>query len=175
VIITPEIAQKQRRDQMRASFRCHAWLMLLLWMVHQPVLAQPGHPVPPSNAASGRALGRLPLSLREAVQLALKPNPRQAIAHIEVEQRRRAGDQAIAKLLPHHSSCNKWQGTFQTPGSYAPVTVLVDERSHGVHISYDTGWPVCWLLMVVPTPSRSREMSTRKWRPVVLRAAAAVF
>src|SRR5258708_25493019 len=27
-----------------------------------------------------------------------------------------------------------------------------------------TGWPVCWLLMVVPTPSRSREISTRKWR-----------
>src|ERR1700730_15292686 len=28
-----------------------------------------------------------------------------------------------------------------------------------------TGWRVCWLLMVVPTPSRSREISTRKWRP----------
>jgi hypothetical protein len=25
----------------------------------------------------------------------------------------------------------------QPAGSYAPVTVLVDERSHGVHVSYD--------------------------------------
>ena len=35
------------------------------------------------------------------------------------------------------SSCSKWQGTFPNAGSYAPVTVLVDERSEGVHISYD--------------------------------------
>jgi hypothetical protein len=28
-----------------------------------------------------------------------------------------------------------------------------------------TGWPVSWLLMAVPTPSRSRGISTRKWRP----------
>jgi outer membrane protein len=133
VEITPEIAQKHRCDQMRASFRCHAWLMLLLWMVHQPVLAQRGQPVPPSNGASGPALGRLPLSLREAVQLALKQNPRQAIAHIEVEQRRRASDQAIAKLLPQAAvdstiSVKRFNGQSITggriPTQYGPFQVL---------------------------------------------------
>jgi outer membrane protein len=133
VEITPEIAQKRRCDQMRAPFRCHASLMLLLWMVHQPALAQPSQPVPPRCGACGPALGRLPLSLREAVQLALKQNPRQAVAHIEVEQRRRASDQAIAKLLPQAAvdstiSVKRFNGQSITggriPTQYGPFQVL---------------------------------------------------
>jgi outer membrane protein TolC len=74
--------------------------MLLLWVVLQPMLAQSRQPEPPGNDATGSALVRLPLTLREAVQLALKQNPREVVARIEVERRRRMSDQALAKLLP---------------------------------------------------------------------------
>ena len=48
-------------------------------------------------------------------------------------------------------------------GSYAPVTVLVDERSDGVY--HMTGWLVSWLRTGTPTRLQSRRISTRKSKP----------
>jgi outer membrane protein len=133
VEITPEIAQKQRCDQMRASFRSHASLMLLLWVVLQPMLAQSRQPEQPGSDARGSALVRLPLTLREAVQLALKQNPREVVARIEVERRRRMSDQALAKLLPQAAvdstvSVKRFNGQSITggrvPTQYGPFQVL---------------------------------------------------
>jgi outer membrane protein len=133
VEITPEIAQKQRWDQMRASFRSHASLMLLLSVVLQPMLAQSRQPEQPGSDARGSALVRLPLTLREAVQLALKQNPREVVARIEVERRRRMSDQALAKLLPQAAvdstvSVKRFNGQSITggrvPTQYGPFQVL---------------------------------------------------
>lgn len=48
-------------------------------------------------------------------------------------------------------------------GSYAPVTILVDERADGVHVSYDKMEICC--LMAVRTPSPSPAISTRRSPP----------
>jgi hypothetical protein len=48
-------------------------------------------------------------------------------------------------------------------GSYAPVTILVDERPDGVHLSYDK-WPVFWPLTETRTLSLSLGIWTRKSR-----------
>lgn len=101
-------------------------------MVHQTALAQ-GPAILPNNGARAQTTVRLQLSLREAVQIALKQNPRLVIARIEVEQRRRAGDQALAKLLPQAAldstvSVRRFNGQSITggriPTQYGPFQVL---------------------------------------------------
>lgn len=102
-------------------------------MVHQPVPAQSGQPPPPSSGASSSEQVRLRLTVRDAVQLALKQNPRQVIARVEVEQRRRIADQALAKLLPQAAinstvSVKRFNGQSITgghiPTQYGPFQVL---------------------------------------------------
>src|SRR5437899_4732521 len=50
-------------------------------------------------------------------------------------------------------------------GSYAPVTVLIDERSDTACICRMTEWLVCWLSTGIPTRSHSPGTSTRKSKP----------
>jgi outer membrane protein len=123
----------KRFDWLRASIRINASLVVLLWMVYQPMLAQSQQPVTPSNGARGAELVRLPLTLREAVQLALKQNPREIIVRIEVEQRERLSDEALAKLLPQvaidsTASVKRFNGQSITggpvPAQYGPFQVL---------------------------------------------------
>lgn len=52
-------------------------------------------------------------------------------------------------------------------GSYAPVTVLVDERPDGVHLSYDR--MASFLAPYGNPDARSHEISTRKWKAFCLR------
>jgi len=122
----------KRFDRLQPPFRRNASLVLLLWMFHQPILAQSRQLVP-SNDARGATLVRLPLTLREAVQLALKQNPREAVARIEVERRRRMSDEARAKLLPQAAidstvSVKRFNGQSitggRTPTQYGPFQVL---------------------------------------------------
>ncbi len=123
----------KRFDRLQPPFRRHAWLVLLLWIFHQPMLAQSRQLVPPGNDATGATLVRLPLTLREAVQLALKQNPREVVARIEVERRRRMSDEARAKLLPQAAidstvSVKRFNGQSITggrmPTQYGPFQVL---------------------------------------------------
>jgi len=44
----------KRFDWLRASIRSNASLVVLLWMVHQPMLAQSQQQVTPSNGVGGR-------------------------------------------------------------------------------------------------------------------------
>jgi outer membrane protein len=122
-----------RFDRLHPLFRRHASLALLLWIFHQPMLAQSQQLGPPGNDARGATLVRLPLTLREAVQLALKQNPREVVARIEVERRTRISDEARAKLLPQATidstvSVKRFNGQSITggrmPTQYGPFQVL---------------------------------------------------
>lgn len=101
-------------------------------MVHQTALAQ-DPAILPDNGARAQTTVSLQLSLREAVQIALKQNPRLVIARIEVEQRRRASDQTLARLLPQANvdstiSVKRFNGQSITggriPTQYGPFQVL---------------------------------------------------
>ena len=74
-------------------------LLLLFWPL-QGVQAQSGQPAQPNQGATEAAPVRLPLSLRAAVQLALKQNPREMVSRIQVEQRKQESNGARAELLP---------------------------------------------------------------------------
>jgi outer membrane protein len=133
VEIAHEATQGKRFDCLWASIRNNASLVILLWMVHQPMLAQSQRPITPSNGARGAEPVRLPLTMREAVQLALKQNPREVIARLEVEQRKRLSDEALAKLLPQVAidstvSVKRFNGQSITggrvPTQYGPFQVL---------------------------------------------------
>jgi outer membrane protein TolC len=128
------ISPKQKGcEWQRASLRCVASFVVLLWM-HQPALPQSGQTVQPNSGENGAAvLVRVPLTLREAVQLALKQNPREMVARIQVEQRRRESDQSLANLLPQAAIDSKitvWRYNRQsiaggdTPSVIGPFQVL---------------------------------------------------
>jgi outer membrane protein len=123
----------KRFDRLQPSFRRNASLGLLLWMFHQPMVAQSRQLVPPGNDPRGATLVRVPLTLREAVQLALKQNPRELVASIEVERRRRISEKARARLLPQAAidstvSVKRFNGQSITggrmPTQYGPFQVL---------------------------------------------------
>lgn len=128
------ISRKQKGCEWpRALLRCVASLVVLLWM-HQPALPQSGQTAQPNSGANGEAaLVRVPLSLREAVQLALKQNPQETVARIQVEQRRRESDEALANLLPQAAINSKiavWRYNRQSiaggdsPSVIGPFQVL---------------------------------------------------
>ena len=133
VEIGHELTRGKRFDWLRASIRSNASLVVLLWMVHQPMLAQSQRPITPGTGAAGAEPVLLPLTLREAVQLALKQNPREVISRLEVEQRERLSDEALAKLLPQVAidstvSVKRFNGQSITggpePTQYGPFQVL---------------------------------------------------
>lgn len=85
------------------------------------------------NGASKSTLAWVPLSLREAVQLALKQNPEEMVARIQVEQSRRESDRALANLLPQaaiDSRVSIWRFNLQsflaghTPSVIGPFQTL---------------------------------------------------
>ena len=85
------------------------------------------------NGASKSTLAWVPLSLREAVQLALKQNPEEMVARIQVEQGRRESDRALANLLPQaaiDSRVSIWRFNLQsflaghTPSVIGPFQTL---------------------------------------------------
>ena len=85
------------------------------------------------NGASNSTLAWVPLSLREAVQLALKQNPEEMVARIQVEQGRRESDRALANLLPQaaiDSRVSIWRFNLQsflaghTPSVIGPFQTL---------------------------------------------------
>jgi outer membrane protein len=103
-------------DWPRSSFRCIASLALSLW-VCRPAPARAVQSAQPTNGAGGSTLVRVPLTLREAVQLALKQNPEEKVARIQVEQRRQDSDQALASLLPQAAVDSKiyvWRFNLQS-------------------------------------------------------------
>ena len=53
---------------------------------------------------------------------------------------------------------------FLMPRAYAPVTILVDERSDGVHLTYDQDGQPSWRRIKIPTYSRSPGTSTKRSR-----------
>ena len=131
--IAHEVMPGNRSDWLRASIRSNASLVILLWMVHQPMLAQSQRPITAGSGVREAKLDRLPLTLREAVQLALKQNPREVIGRLEVEQRERLSDEALARLLPQVAidssvSVKRFNGQSITgghvPTQYGPFQVL---------------------------------------------------
>ncbi|MGB6688482.1 MAG: TolC family protein [Terracidiphilus sp.] len=92
-------------------------LLALTLSIDQSAAAQSMQSVQPNNGASMATLARVPLTLREAVQLALKQNPEEMVARIQVEQRKRESDQALANLLPQvaiDSKISVWRYNFQS-------------------------------------------------------------
>jgi Outer membrane efflux protein len=128
----PMTCKQRRRYCPRASIRCIGSVILLL-CIHQVMLAQSGQQARPNNGASGAVPVRVPLTLRRAVQLALKQNPQELVARIQVEQRRRETDLAMSNLLPQvaiDSKITVWRYNFQsiaggdTPNAIGPFQVL---------------------------------------------------
>lgn len=124
--------KQQLRDCPWSSYRCIASLLVLVWL-HQPVLAQSGQSTHLNIGTSGEALVRVPLTLHEAVQLALKQNPQEMIARIQVQQRRQESGQALANLLPQAAIDSKvtiWRYNIQsfaggdTPNAIGPFQIL---------------------------------------------------
>lgn len=111
-------------DWPRLSIRCIAWLALLS-SACRFVPAQPIQSPRPNDGAGEVTRARVPLTLREAVQLALKQNPEEMVARIQVEQRRRESDQARANLLPQASIDSKisvWRYNAQSIlGGHTPA------------------------------------------------------
>jgi hypothetical protein len=70
-----------RCNWLRSSLRCIASLALLL-PVYQSAPARSVQSAQVNNGASGATLVRVPLTLREAVQVALKQNPDEMVARI---------------------------------------------------------------------------------------------
>jgi outer membrane protein len=115
-----------------SSFQCIVSLVLLAWM-HRPILAQSGQSTPSDTGTNREALARVPLTLHEAVQLALKQNPQEMVARIQVEQRKRESSKALASLLPQAAIDSKitvWRYNVQsfagghTPNAVGPFQVL---------------------------------------------------
>ena len=114
-----------RCDWLRLSLLCISSLALMLSM-YRSALAQSAQLAQPKSGASGATPAPVSLTLREAVQLALKQNPEEMVARIQVEQRKRESDQALANLLPQaaiDSKVSVWRYNFQSFVGGAPSII----------------------------------------------------
>jgi outer membrane protein len=106
-------------------------LVILLSIPGAP--AQSVQAAQPNSGVGGATPVRVPLTLREAVQLALKQNPEELVARIQVEQRKRESDQTRANLLPQaaiDSRISVWRFNLQSflggdrPSVVGPFQIL---------------------------------------------------